>query len=64
MLFDQKIDSTSRAPIFCLGLPSAFKELTIVRSFGAAPQVAQHFEKLVDANIRPKFCFFVASRWL
>jgi hypothetical protein len=35
-----------------------------VRAFGAAPRVAEHFEKLIDANTRPKFCFFVASRWI
>lgn len=35
-----------------------------MRAFGAAPRVAEHFEKLIDANTRPKFCFFVASRWI
>jgi ABC-type multidrug transport system fused ATPase/permease subunit len=61
--FSQKIDSTSRAPILSW-FAECVQGIDSVRAFGAAPRVAEHFEKLVDANTRPKFCFFVASRWI
>ncbi len=59
----QKIDSTSRAPILSW-FAECVQGIDSVRAFGAAPRVAAHFEKLIDANTRPKFCFFVASRWI
>ncbi len=61
--FLQKIDSISRAPILSW-FAECVQGIDSVRAFGAAPRVAEHFEKLVDANTRPKFCFFVASRWI
>ena len=53
----------SRAPILSW-FAECVQGIDSVRAFDAAPRVAKRFDELVDANTRPKFCFFVSSRWI
>ncbi len=59
----QKLDSVTRAPILSW-FAECVQGIDSVRAFNAAPRVAKRFDELVDANTRPKFCFFVSSRWI